>query len=210
MVLDPKVFRINATGRRTSQPKASQLKQQIIEALKDDGLTKDIFQQFRTLGPRKLAQGIQEWNFEDGILLFRGKIYVPDNLELRKQITKAHHNVAAAGHPGRWKTYELLQRDYWWPGMSNFTKAYVDGCAICQSTKNITHPTKTPLIPTETPRGPWEHVTTDFITDLPEIRGFDSINVIVDKFSKAIVISPCKKTITASETAKLFLDNAWK
>jgi len=210
MVLDPKVFRINATGRRTSQPKASQLKQQIIEALKDDGLTKDIFQQFKTLGPRKLAQGIQEWNFEDGILLFRGKIYVPDNLELRKQITKAHHNVAAAGHPGRWKTYELLQRDYWWPGMSNFTKAYVDGCAICQSTKNITHPTKTPLIPTETPRGPWEHVTTDFITDLPEIRGFDSINVIVDKFSKAIVISPCKKTITASETAKLFLDNAWK
>src|SRR5882762_5216775 len=87
---------------------------------------------------------------------------------------------------------------------------YVDGCAICQSTKNITHPTKTPLIPTETPRGPWEHVTTDFITDLPEIRGFDSINIIVDKFSKAIVISPCKKTITASETAKLFLDNAWK
>src|SRR5258708_37776062 len=58
MLLNPKIFCINATGRCTSQPKASQLKQQIIKALKNDGLTKDIFQQFKTLGPRKLAQGI--------------------------------------------------------------------------------------------------------------------------------------------------------
>src|SRR5260370_17715016 len=129
MLLNPKVFRINATGRCTSQPKASQLKQQIIKALKDDGLTKEIFQQFKTLGPRKLAQGIQEWNFEDGILLFHGKIYIPDNLELQKQITKAHHNIAAAGHPGRWKTYQLLQRDYWKPGSSNFPKSSVHYCA---------------------------------------------------------------------------------
>jgi transposase InsO family protein len=209
-VLKPEVFRINATGRHTTPPRANHLKQQIIDACHNDGLTKEVFQRFKNLGPRKLAQGIQEWNFEDGILLFRGKIYIPDNLDLRRQITRAHHDVSAAGHPGRWKTYELMQRDYWWPGMSNFTKAYVDGCATCQSNKNITHPTKAPLIPTQTPDGPWKHVTTDFVTDLPELQGFDSINVVVDKFSKAIVITPCKKTITASETAQLFLDNVWK
>src|SRR5258706_5232370 len=94
--------------------------------------------------------------------------------------------------------------------MSNFTKAYVEGCATCQSTKNITEPRNPPLIPTETPRGTWEHIHKYFISNRPEIKGFDSINVIVDKFSKSIIISPCRKTITASETAKLFLENTWK
>ena len=114
------------------------------------------------LGPRKLTLGLQEWNFEDGLLLFRGKIYVPKDPDLRQAITKLHHDAKAAGHPGRWKTYELLQRDYWWPGMSNFVRSYVDGCSTCQSTKNITHPTQTPIIPTETPLTPWSFVSTDF------------------------------------------------
>ena len=94
--------------------------------------------------------------------------------------------------------------------MSLFVKQYVDGCSTCQSTKNITHPIHVPLIPTENAEEPWKYVSTDFVTDLPEVDGFDSINVVVDKFSKAIVITPCKKTITASETAKLFLDHVWK
>jgi len=34
--------------------------------------------------------------------------------------------------------------------------------------------------------------------------------VVVDKFSKAIVITPCRKDITAEEMATLFLNNIWK
>jgi hypothetical protein len=50
----------------------------------------------------------------------------------------------------------------------------------------------------------------DFVTDLPESRDADSMFVVVDRFSKAIIITPCRKTITAEETAQLYLDNIWR
>jgi hypothetical protein len=50
----------------------------------------------------------------------------------------------------------------------------------------------------------------DFITDLPESRNSDSMFVVVNRFSKAIIITPCRKTITAEQTAQLYLDNIWQ
>jgi hypothetical protein len=50
----------------------------------------------------------------------------------------------------------------------------------------------------------------DFITDLPESRNADSMFVVVDRFSKAIIITPCRKTITAEETTQLYLDHVWR
>jgi len=86
----------------------------------------------------------------------------------------------------------------------------MDGCATCQAMKNNTHLIKAPNQPIITPTKPWNVVTLDFIMDLPKINGFNSINVVVDKFSKAIIITPCRKDIMAEEMATLFLNNIWK
>ena len=50
----------------------------------------------------------------------------------------------------------------------------------------------------------------DFITDLPLSNGFDSILTIVDHFSKEMEFIPCNKTITALDTAGLYLFHVWK
>jgi len=50
----------------------------------------------------------------------------------------------------------------------------------------------------------------DFVTDLPESQNADSMFVIVDCFSKATIITPCRKTISVEETAQLYLDNIWQ
>jgi hypothetical protein len=70
------------------------------------------------------------------------------------------------GHPGQWKTLELITQEYYWPGMTEFVKAYIKEYATCQTTK-IQPPVKVPLKPTEIPEGPWETITMNFITDLP-------------------------------------------
>jgi hypothetical protein len=93
--------------------------------------------------------------------------------------------------------------------MIEFVKAYIKGCATCQTTK-IQPPVKVPLKPTEIPEGPWEMITMDFITDLPTSKGYDSILTVVDHHSKAIILSPCNKTITAEQTSQLLVDNVWK
>ena len=50
----------------------------------------------------------------------------------------------------------------------------------------------------------------DFIVDLPVSQGYDSILTIVDRHSKAIILSPCNKAITAEQTSQLFMNNIWK
>ena len=95
------------------------------------------------------------------------------------------------------------------PGMSLFIQNYVDGCATCQSTK--IHPqTCIPLQPNQVPTGIWKLITMDFVTDLPSIHGYNSMFVVVDHFSKAMIIAPCWKDITAEQTSKLYLEQVWR
>ncbi|KAM0790202.1 hypothetical protein ACM66B_005518 [Microbotryomycetes sp. NB124-2] len=59
-------------------------------------------------------------NFElanNGFLLLRGKIYVLDFELLKVQLLEQAHNLRIAGHFGQAKTFELLDRNYHWPGM---------------------------------------------------------------------------------------------
>ena len=50
-----------------------------------------------------------EWTYEDGILRYQGKTYIPANDDLRHEIIKFHHNLPIMGHPGHQKTLELIK-----------------------------------------------------------------------------------------------------
>jgi hypothetical protein len=130
-------------------------------------------------GPRSVTKGLQDWNLEDGIILYHGHVYIPKNESLRWDIIKSCHENITTGHPGRWKTYEIVTREFWWPGMSTFVRDYVDSCAVCQSTK-IKPKTKVPLQPNQVPTDIWGIITMDFITDLHLSKGYDSLFVVVD------------------------------
>src|SRR5216684_8997337 len=96
--------------------------------------------------------------------------------------------------------------------MQWFIYNYVDGCAICQSTKNLLNRPKAPLhlIPPEKDVTPFAMVSLDFITELPLSNGFDAIVVFVDHdITKATVIMPCHTTITAEQTADLYQNHIW-
>jgi len=61
-----------------------------------------------------------EWSNIDGLLQFQEKIYVPQSPDLQRQIVALCHNTHITGHPGRWKTLELVSWNYWWPQMSRY------------------------------------------------------------------------------------------
>jgi hypothetical protein len=137
-------------------------------------------------GPRTMSKGLQEWNLEDGLILYRGKIYVPRDKNLRRDLVKAHHDSPSRGQPGRYQTQELVSRNYWWPGMGHFIKEYVEGCVICQETKINTHPSKELLHPTEIPTKPYEIITSDLIVAISESDSFTAIAMITDHYQYAI------------------------
>ncbi|PRP73764.1 retrotransposable element protein, partial [Planoprotostelium fungivorum] len=56
----------------------------------------------------------------------------------------------------------------------------------------------------------WLSVTMGFITELPECKGFNSIMVVVDRFTKMAHFVPCQTNITAQETARLYVDRVFR
>jgi len=72
-----------------------------------------------------------EWSEHDGLLYYRGSIYVPNTSDLRRRIVSLCHDTKVAGHPGRFKTLELVSRSYWWLNMSRYVGMYVSHCNLC-------------------------------------------------------------------------------
>jgi hypothetical protein len=64
-----------------------------------------------------------------------GKIYVPEDQAMCLDILKLYHDTPIAGHPGKEKTLEVIQRRYTWPGMSTFVKEYTNRCERCAQMK---------------------------------------------------------------------------
>lgn len=147
--------------------------------------------------------------FKDGLLYYKGLLYVPEG-PLRLQVLQARHDLPAAGHFGFNKTMELLSRDFWWPQMWKTVKDYTKTCDVCSRSKVPRHRPYGLLQPLSVPKRPWSSISMDFITDLPNSKGFDAILVVVDRLTKMAHFMACKKTVTGEQTAKLFIDNIYK
>jgi len=72
----------------------------------------------------------EEWKIENGVVLKEERIYVLEG-ELRGEIIRLYYNILVGGHGGRWKTTELVTRNYWWPGVTKEVERYVDECDAC-------------------------------------------------------------------------------
>ena len=92
---------------------------------------------------------------EDEVAYMEGRIYVPHNKELREEILKEHHDPVDIGHPEQHRMLELLKRTYWWPGLKEDIKRYVQECFKCQQNK-VQHQKKAgELHPLEISQGLW-------------------------------------------------------
>src|SRR6201996_4867352 len=120
------------------------------------------------------------------------------------------HDSQIAGHSGRWKTLELVSRNYWWPNMSKYIGKYVSTCDMCLRTKSFRRPLTGELHPLPVPDAPWDTISVDFIVELPESAGYDSIMVAVDSVTKQAHFIPTVTTLSAAGTAQLFLQHVWK
>ena len=148
-----------------------------------------------------------EWKLEEDLVLKEGKVYVPKDKELRVKVIWLHHDVPAAGHGGRWKTVELVTRNYWWPGVTRDVGKYVEGYDLCQRMKNRTEELAGKLKLSEVPKKPWSHLIVDFITKLLVVAGKDVVLVVCDRLSKMTYFVVTTEGMSAEGLARLFRDN---
>ena len=161
----------------------------------------------------KIMKEVQEGKNNDnysidqnsGLLLFKERIVVPADDSIKLNILQHQHDSPLAGHPGQEKTISLVRRDFHWPNMVNFIRDYVSSCYQCAKNKSKHHKKHGFLRPLPIPDGPWSSLSMDFFLQLPLSNGFDSILVVVDRFSKMGVFIKTHSTATALDLASLFI-----
>ena len=137
----------------------------------------------------------------------KGRIYVPEPLKTR--VLEHFHDNPKSGHFGATRLLELTSCDFYWPGMDNLTRKYVAGCQVYHRLKAPSHAKYGTNMPIDLPNRPWEGLTMDFITNLPEstASGYTGIAVIINQLTKYAIYLPCRKDIDSPELTRLFFEH---
>jgi hypothetical protein len=69
---------------------------------------------------------------DEGVLWYKGRIFVPNVKELKVKILREAHESAYSIHPGGNKMYHDLKATYWWYGMKRGVAENVALCDTCQ------------------------------------------------------------------------------
>jgi len=88
VLLKPEFFAINALEATHESPINDEL---ILREVKATLLLDEVTKDYKSLlksGPREFEKSLQDWNYENGLLLYRGKVYIPQSIDdtLQQQI----------------------------------------------------------------------------------------------------------------------------
>ena len=201
-LLAPELFAIRALEGLTAVGEEAEILRDVQRAMREEEREDSVVKAVEELrkGKSKSVRAA-EWRESDGLLQFRGKIYVPPDPDLHRRVVSLHHDMKIAGHPERWKTLELVSRNYWWPQMSRYISQYSGACDLCLRMKAQRQQPMGELQPLPVPEARWYTVSVDFIVELPEAHGFDAVMNVVDSVSKRAHFVPTNTTTTALSAA---------
>jgi transposase InsO family protein len=159
---------------------------------------------------QRAANGEQNWAVSNGLLLWQGRLVVPPIDNLRTELIQEAHAQVSAAHPGRTKTVAVIARRYWWKSLRTDVERYMNNCRECRRATVFRDKAPGKLQPLPVPERPWQHVAMDFKSYPTDRYGYDSVLVVIDRFSKQSVTMPCYKTTTAKDMAQLFIDHVYR
>jgi hypothetical protein len=99
-----------------------------------------------------------------------------------------------------------VARRYYWPKLYKDVRRFVAACPTCQHSKANTHPMPNIFSPLPTPADIFTDIAMDFFSGLPDIDGLNRVWIIVDRFSKLVLLIPTSTTLTAAGAAQTLLD----
>jgi len=90
--------------------KENDLREKIKKVQEGDEKIVKVVEELKRAGIKLLKD--EKWLIEKGIVMKEGQVYVLEE-ELRKEAICLHHNTLVEEHGKRWKTTELVTRNYW-------------------------------------------------------------------------------------------------
>jgi hypothetical protein len=154
----------------------------------------------------QLASGVAPagWSLVDGLLLFHGKVFIPDDSALWPAILEAAHT---AGHEGSEKTLHRLRLSFYRVHAHRRVRDFVRSCVTCQHNKTEhLHPAGL-VQPLPVPSAVWSDIAMDFVEGFPKVGGKSVILTVVDRFSKFAHFIALGHPYSAVSVARAFFDN---
>ncbi len=144
------------------------------------------------------------------IIEYNESLYVSEDLAVREELLKHHHNDSLAKHFDADKISELLNHKYYWKSMIKNVKKYINTCDICQKVKMKRHLSYDELRSLSRFTDSWKEITMNFITDLSSSKWkevvYDLILVIVNHYMKMMYYLFMKKILTVVKLTELFFE----
>jgi len=144
------------------------------------------------------------------IIEYNESLYVSEDLSVREELLKHHHNDSLAKHFDADKISELLNHKYYWKSMIKNVKKYINTCDICQKVKMKRHLSYDELRSLSRFTDSWKEITMNFITDLSSSKWkevvYDLILVIVNHYMKMMYYLFIKKILTVVKLTELFFE----
>ena len=141
------------------------------------------------------GQHVPDFHLQGALLCHLGHLCVPSS-ERAKMIWEAHYS-RAAGHFGVEKKVAVLQKYFYWPNLWQDVGKYIRSCTAYAIAKP-TIKKQGLYTPLPTPSRPWESISMDYMSGLPSTKhGNDCVFVVIDRFSKMVIMAASKKNIIA-------------
>lgn len=146
-------------------------------------------------------KGCDHFQLVNGVIRYKGRIWLGHHKEAQQAVLLALHNSGVGGHSGVTATYQRIKNLFAWTGLQKDVQQYVAQCTTCQQAK-VEHCKSLGLLqPLPVPVQAWMTVSMDFIEGLPKSGKYDTIMVVVDKFSKFAKFIPLAHPFTAYTVA---------
>nr|GEV27144.1 transposon Ty3-G Gag-Pol polyprotein [Tanacetum cinerariifolium] len=142
---------------------------------------------------------------------FRGDvILLSPTSPLISKVLQHCHASPEGGHFGFHKTLARVKESFWWSGIKEGVKRFIQGCHICQRFKTESCRPAGLLQPLPIPSRIWEDISMDFIEGLPPSNGFTTIMLVVDRLSKYAHFVLIRHPFTTTTISKEFVSHVVK
>uniref|UniRef100_A0A0W0FYW7 Putative DNA/RNA polymerase n=1 Tax=Moniliophthora roreri TaxID=221103 RepID=A0A0W0FYW7_MONRR len=88
--------------------KGGELENRICEGVEKEVEVLQAVEELKKKGPQRLINGLLEWEEEDGLVYYKGKLYIPGDKGLRTDVLKQCYDAPTVGHLGEHRTLEQV------------------------------------------------------------------------------------------------------
>jgi hypothetical protein len=153
---------------------------------------------------RKVMENIEmfaQFTMRQGVLFHEEARCLPQDKEFMAKVLHDAHD--RNGHMGISKSYDVMSKQWYRPGMLNILTAYVNSCVICKGAKKSRQRPSGRMHPQRNLTAlAFDNIALD-IFSLPLSDGYDACLTIMDTSTKMVILQPTRSTASTEDVAEM-------